>query len=120
MKGQYHKAVGFVETREENRNFPHKTEDSVLTNSEEEFNNEHAGRPVGTDTHTTEKGEIDQKLSQLVKAWAKQGQSSADKVEPGRNSRDRKDPGVGHPPRNRVKTDWENKDIQGMYKWGRI
>ena len=53
-RGQCHKAVGFVETREENRNFPHKTEDSVLTNSEEEFNSEHAGRPVGTDTHTTE------------------------------------------------------------------
>ena len=47
---------------------------------------------------------------------AKHGQFIADKSELGKNSRGRKDPGVGHPPRNQVKTDWENEDIQGMYE----
>ena len=30
--------------------------------------------------------------------------------------RGRKDPGVGHPPRNRVKIDWENKAVKSMYE----
>ena len=115
MKGQYHKAVGFVETSEKNGNSAPKTEDSILTEAREELGNVHASESVGTDSHTTRKGEIDQKLSQLTDVRTKQGQCVTDKGELGRNSRGRKDPGVGHPPRNRVKTHWKNKDIQSMY-----
>ena len=116
MKGQYHKAVGFVEASEENGNLPRKTEDSIQTNGSAEFNIAHAGDATGTGTTTTRKGEIEQKLNQLMEAWAKQGQLAARRDQTDRIPQGRKDPGVGHPPRNRVKTDWENRDIQSMYK----
>ena len=105
-----------METREGNGNFPHITEDSVLTGTSEELNNVRASGLAGADTHTTRKGEIEQKLNQLMEAWAKRGQFVAERDDSGRNSRGRKDPGVGHPPTNQVKTDWENKDIQVMYE----
>ena len=102
------------ETSKKNGNYAPKAEDGILTDAKEELTNVHASKPVGIDTRTTREGEIDHKLSQLVNIWAKQGQFIADESKLGKNSRGRKDPRVGHPPRNQVKTNWENKDIQGM------
>ena len=100
MKGQYHKDVRFVEASEEIGKLPRKTEDSIQAGSSKEFNSAHVGDLTGTDTRTTRKGDIEQKLDQLMEAWAKQGQLAAKRDEAGRKSQGRKDPGVGHPPRN--------------------
>ena len=89
-----------METREENRNFPHKTEDSVLTGASDKLNNVCASDLVGTDTHTTRKGENDNRLDNLGNVPAKRVQFLEDERNRGKNSRGRKDPGVGHPPRN--------------------
>ena len=59
---------------------------------------------------------MSQNLNQLMEAWVKKGHLSSRRIDIGRNSRNRKDLGVDQPPRNRIKTDWENKDIQSMYE----
>ena len=53
---------------------------------------------AGTDT--VSKGEIETKLNQLMDASARRGQLASKRSDIGRNLRGRKDPGVGHPPRN--------------------
>ena len=74
MKGQYHKAVGFVEASRKNGNLASKTQASILTTAKEESSTVHAGKTVGTDTHTTRKGEIDNKSSKLVNVGTKRVQ----------------------------------------------
>ena len=51
-----------------------------------------------------------------METWARKGHLTNKKDDVGRNSRGRKYPEVGHPPRNRVKTDWESEGIQSMYE----
>ena len=62
MKGQYHKVVGFMETSEDSGSSAPKAKENDLANTKEEFNSVHADNTVGTDTHTTRKGEIDNRL----------------------------------------------------------
>ena len=100
MKGQYHKVVGFMETSKDNGNSAPKAKENDLADTKEEFNSVHADKTVGTDTHTTRKGENDNKLDNSGNLPAKRVQFLEDERNRGKNSRGRKDPGVGHPPRN--------------------
>ena len=60
-KGQYHKAVGSVETSEEIGEHAHKTKDSTQTDGSGEFNIARTSDAAGSGTNTTSKGEIEQK-----------------------------------------------------------
>ena len=91
-------------------------EETAQTKGIEELDIVHTEGTAGAGTNTVSKGEIESKLNQLMEAWARRGQLAGKRSDTGRNSRDRKDPGVDHPPRNRVKMDWESEDTQNMYE----
>ena len=97
MDGQSYKEVGFLET-EDSGGDAANSEEIFMPGGAEELNSLHADDCVqdGTSTRDT---------SYFGEVRAKRGV----------NSRGRKDSGVHHPPRNRVKVDHERESLSGMY-----
>ena len=97
MDGQSYKEVGFLET-EDFGGDADISEELFQPDGAEELNSLHADKdvPDGTSTRDT---------SYYGEVRAKRGV----------NSRGRKDSGVHHPPRNRVKVDHERESLTGMY-----
>ena len=71
MKGQYHKAVGFAETREDIGETASKLEETIQTGGTKELNSLHVEGMTGAGTNYESNCEIESKLNQLMKAWAK-------------------------------------------------
>ena len=115
MKGQHHKAVGFVQTEEDSGGVAPILRNENLENDTEEFNSLRTGsnEESGTDTEEISQGEpLTQRSGQM---GTKSLYLDEIATRRGMNSRGYKDPGVLNPPRNCVKVDPESTMMHDMY-----
>ena len=116
MKGQHHKAVGFLQAEEESGSNTTNSEETILTSGTEDLNSLHADshEQAGTDTRIDSEGEHKpSEFQHLSKDASYVGDVRAKR---GINSQGRKNSGVFHPPRNRVKVDQERESLTSMYE----
>ena len=109
MKGKYHKAVGFAETERTSEECVQESEHDIMTQVIEEL---HALRNDETNGEYKSKSD----LTGNEYLWENLRRLDHIRDRRGVSSTGRKDSGVGHPPRNRVKEDQEDIMVQGMYQ----
>ena len=115
-KGTYHKVVRFIELGESSRSDALQVETSILTGLTEELEFLRTNEAVGNSTGTVSEHESESNLignEHLLKTLR---ELESIKALRGVNSRGIRDPGVGHPPKNRVKKDPEKVMIDDMYQ----
>lgn len=116
MKGNYHKAVGFFQAEEDSGSNATNSEETILTTGTEELNSLHADSydQASTDTRIDSEGEPES--SEFEHLSTNASYFGKVRAKRGTNLQGWKDPGVLHPPRNRVKVDQERESVLNMYE----
>ena len=116
VKGQYHKAVGFVEATENSGGDATNCEDAIRTRCKEEFNSLHADVHSESSTDTVRNCNIETDLGHLqsedqgvVQLKQFEGRTDAD-------SGIRAAQGVTHPPKDGLKVEYQQDTWSGMYE----
>ena len=119
VKGQYHKAVGFVQATENSGGDANKIEDAIWTRGTEEFNSLHADVHSETSMDTMSNCNIEAVLGHSQSK--DQGVAQLEQFE-GRTDADsgsRAAQGASHSPKDGLKVDYQQDTWSGMYevKW---